>query len=250
MKRFIMVILLFVVYASLASSPQQLLEDANEAYKRSEYAHAAELYEEILDQNLESAELYYNLGNAYYKSNRIGPAILNYERALRLDPLDENIQHNLEVAHTRTVDRIDQLPMLFYERWYMALWTMQSLDGWAVTTIILIILMLAVTSLYLFSRTIMLKKVSFYTMLLLLVMVLMSGFFIRKQYKRLHASHEGIVMQTRVTAKSSPSMQSPDLFLLHEGTKVDIRTTLGQWYEISLPNGNVGWIKNESIEII
>jgi tetratricopeptide (TPR) repeat protein len=250
MKQLVIIVMLFSFKAALAATPLELLNDANEAYKRSEYVYAAEKYELILQQDMVSAELYYNLGNAYYKSNQIGPAILNYERARQLKPLDEDIRHNLSVARSRTVDRIEERPKLFYERWFMASWSLQSLDGWAVTIIVLLVLFLSVTSLYLFSRTIMLKKISFYTMILLFLMVGLSSVSARKQYKRLNTEKEAIVMHQRVSAKSSPSPQSPDLFLMHEGTKVSIRNTLGLWHEISLPNGNVGWIKAETLEVI
>jgi tetratricopeptide (TPR) repeat protein len=250
MKRSVIIVMLFPFLAAFANTPEELLNDANEAYKRSEYVYAIEKYEQILKQDLVSADLYYNLGNAYFKSNQIGPAILNYERALQLKPLDEDIRHNLTVARSRTIDRIDERPMLFYERWFMASWSLQSLDGWGITIIILLVLFLSTTSVYLFSRTISLKKTSFYIMILFFLLLGLSALSARKQYNRLNTEKEAIVMHPRVSAKSSPSPQSPDLFLLHEGTRVNIRTTLGQWYEITLPNGNVGWIKEETLEII
>jgi len=250
MNRFIIAVLLFSPLFSLGSDPEKLFNEANEAYQRSEYNYAVELYEQVLQLDVVSPELFYNLGNAYFKSNKMGPAIINFERALRLKPMDEDIQHNLSVARTRIVDRIEQRPMLFYERWWLAAWTMQSLDGWAVSSIILVVLLLACTSLYLFSRVLSVKKGSFFAMLLMLVLLLLSLTFTRKQYKSINSERDAIIMQTRVTAKSSPSMQSPDLFLLHEGTKVSIRNKLGEWLEITLPNGNIGWVKQESMEII
>jgi tetratricopeptide (TPR) repeat protein len=251
MKRLLIHFILFIsVFHSVVASPQQLLQEANEAYKRSEFNYAVELYEQILQHDLESWELHYNLGNAYYKINRIGPAILHYERALRLKPLEDDIRYNLDIARSRTVDRMEQRPMLFYERWFLAAWTMQSLDGWAITIIILLVLLLTAISVYLFSKRVAIKKFSFYTMLFLFMMVIASAVFATKQYHKLNTEREAVVMQTRVTAKSSPSPQSPDLFLLHEGTKVFIRNTLGQWLEVVLANGNVGWIREEAVEII
>jgi hypothetical protein len=132
----------------------------------------------------------------------------------------------------------------------MALWSIQSLDGWAISIIVFVVLFLSAAAIYLFARTIMLKKTFFYLTLVFFVLALSSGLFARKQHYRLHSEKEAVVMQTRVSAKSSPSLQSPDLFLLHEGTRVNIRNTFGQWFEISLPNGNIGWIKDESLEII
>ena len=250
MKRLIIVLFAITVKAVFATNPNELFEEANNAYQRSEYAYSIELYEQILDQGLASAELYYNLGNAYFKNINLGPAILNYERALRLRPMDEDIIHNLEIARSRIVDRIEQRPLLFYERWWKATYNLQGVDGWAVTTIILIVLLLIFTATYLFSRTMTLKKSAFYSMLFLLILTIHSVIFTIKQHNRLFSEREAIIMQSRVTAKSSPALQSSDLFLLHEGAKISVRSTLGQWYEIALPNGTVGWVKEESLEII
>lgn len=250
MKRYIIIVFLLLVQYSFATPPQELLDEANEAYKRSEYAHSIELYEKVLDQGLEAADLYYNLGNAYFKSDMPGPAILNYERALRLKPWSDDIAHNLAVARSKTIDKLERHPLLFYERWWKAAYSLLGADGWSIMSIILIVLFLGATSLYLFSNTLILKKTSFYFMLLLFALGVLSMVFAKKQFNRIHANQEAIIMQTRVTAKSSPSDQSPDLFLMHEGTKVTIRSSLGQWQEVSLPNGNVGWIKEETIEVI
>lgn len=250
MNRYITLILLLLFQHSFAAAPEELLEEANEAYTRSEYKYAAELYEQILTEGMVSADLYYNLGNAYFKSNQLGPAIVNFERALRLRPADEDASHNLAVARSRIVDSTEQRPQLFYERWWKAAYSLQGSDGWAVTSIILIIAFLAATSAYLFSKTVVWKKVSFYFMLLFFITGTLSLVFAQKQYNRFTSEKEAIIMQARVTAKSSPSAQSSDLFLMHEGTKVTIRNGLGEWKEISLPNGSVGWIKNESMEII
>ncbi len=250
MKRLLIFLVLSGVLQASGSSPQQLLKEANDAYARSEYKYAITLYEQVLEKDLVAAQLYYNLGNAYFKNNQMGPAILNYERALMLTPFDENVRHNLQVAQSRIIDKPSQRPLLFYEKWLKAAYMMQSVNGWAITAIVVTSLFLLATALYLFSKTVGIKKLSFYSALLLLLLSVLSMVFARKQYNRLTSNSEAIVMQTRVTAKSSPSVQSPDLFLMHEGTKVTVRNDLTDWYEISLPDGSVGWVKNETIEII
>ncbi len=250
MKRFSVVLVLMMFRSIAWADTQQLFTEANEAYKRSEYGYAIELYEKILSEGMISANLYYNLGNAYFKNNRMGPAILNYERALRLKPMDEDIQHNISIARSRTIDRIEQRPLLFYERWWVGAISLQNTDGWGVTFLILITLMLCLTGLYLFSRTVGVKKIAFYSMLITLTFSILSLTFAHRQYNKQISKKEAVVMQARVTAKSSPALQSPDLFLLHEGTKVSIRSTLGQWTEISLPDGSVGWVRNDVFEII
>ena len=241
---------MFASMGSSAQSPTELWEEANQAYARSEYSHAIELYEQVIAMDIEATELYYNLGNAYYKNNQLGKSIVNYERALRLDPADDNIRHNLQIANNRTIDRVEQRALLFYEKWWQDAYMMLSANGWAILSIITFCLFLTVIAIYLFSRTIGVKRMAFYLSLLLFFTTATTFIFAQKQYNRLTTSNEAIIMAPRVTAKSSPSVQSPDLFLVHEGTKVFIRSQLGEWYEVNLANGNVGWIKKVTVEII
>ncbi len=250
MRRLVVFTLLFLSFSVFSQNPEDLIREANEAYNRSEYSHAIELYEQVLALDLVAPELYYNLGNAYFKNNRLGRAVLNFERASRLDPSNENIIHNLNVARSRLIDRVETRPLLFYERWWRNTYMLQSSTGWGITAVIILFIFLSVTSVYLFSRTKGIKKTAFYTGILLLLLTVLSFIFAQKQYNRLTAQNEAIIMNPRVSAKSSPSQQSPDLFLVHEGTKVLIRSTLGEWIEIGLTDGNVGWVRKEALEVI
>ena len=245
-------ILIFILgsFSVFSQNPDDLTKEANEAYSRSEYSHAIELYEQLLALDLEAPELYYNLGNAYFKNNLIGRAVLNYERAIRLDPSNENIIHNLNVARSRLIDKVEQRPLLFYETWWRNTYMLQSASGWGITAVIILFFFLSVTSVYLFSRTRGVKMTAFYTGIFLLLLTGLSFIFAQKQYNRLSAENEAIIMSPRVSAKSSPSQQSPDLFLVHEGTRVYIRNSIGEWVEIGLTDGNVGWIKKETLEVI
>ncbi len=250
MRKLLFSAIILISAFALADTPQQVINRANEAYSRSEYSYAAELYEEVLAQGLEAAELYYNLGNAYFKSNRMGKAILNYERALRLNPSAENIRYNLELANNRTVDSTEQRPLLFYEKWWQNTYNMQSAGGWAITGLIFLTVFFILTALYLFAGSRSHKQITFYTGLLFFVLTCFSFVFAQKQHNRVTADDIAIIMSPRVAVKSAPSAQSPDLFLVHEGTKVTIRNQLGEWLEIHLPNGNVGWIKKETLDVI
>lgn len=250
MRKLVIFIFIFGSFSIFSQNPEDLIREANEAYSRSEYSHAIELYEQVISLDLAAPELYYNLGNAYFKNNRPGRAVLNYERASRLDPSNENIIHNLNVARSRLVDRVEQRPLLFYERWWRNIYMQQSASGWGITAVIILFFFLSSTSIYLFSRTRGIKKTAFYTGIFLLLITGLSFIFAHKQYNRLTAENEAIIMNPRVSAKSSPSQQSPDLFLVHEGTKVIIRNSLGEWIEIGLTDGNVGWVKKETLEVI
>lgn len=234
----------------LAANPNELIKQANTAYIDGQYSYAIELYEAILEQNLEAAELYFNLGNAYFKENRLGHAILNYERALRIKPGDENTLFNLNVARARTVDRINPVPLIFYENWWRSFYSFFSTDTWAKLGLFLLVFSLVSLGGFFFVQTRGLKKLGFGLSLFCLLLMSVSFFAARSQYHNTFKKREAIVMTPRATAKSSPGDSSPDLFVIHEGAKAKITSELGDWYEIRLANGNVGWVKKSALEMI
>jgi tetratricopeptide (TPR) repeat protein len=243
-------ILLFALSLSSLTATEAILDEAKDAYMNEEYAYAAEKYEEIISLGYESPYLYYNLGNAYFKDNKFGRAILNYERAKKLAPSNEEIKHNLKIANERIVDKVEPVPLIFYERWWRSIVNWQNADNWAKTGIILLFLFLGAAALYLFARTIFIKKISFYIGLVIFFFCV-SSFILASNYNKVNLSENtAIVMTMRSTAKSSPSENSNDVFVIHEGTKVKITNNLGQWTEIKLANGNVGWVKKEVLVII
>ncbi|MEE4176934.1 MAG: tetratricopeptide repeat protein [Bacteroides sp.] len=230
--------------------PNELIEQANQAYVNGEYSYSIELYESVIKQKLEAPELYYNLGNAYFKENKFGPAILNYERALRLKPSDENIRFNLEIARSRIVDQINPVPLIFYENWWKSFYSLFSPNTWAVLLILLLVVSLVLLGIFFFSWIRGIKKTTFSLAVLFLLLTFVCMGAARAQYYHLFQKQEAIVMTPRVTAKSSPDETSPDLFVIHEGSKARITNELGEWYEIRLVNGNVGWLKRSAVEII
>ncbi len=246
----VVALLLFVIIRCDAKSSHEIIEKANQAYMQSEYAYAVELYEQVIENGEEAAKLYYNLGNAYFKSDNIAKAILNYERAKQLKPNDDNILHNLQIARSRIVDRIEPVPRLFYERWWQSLITKQSEKGWAITSIISITVLLVAFTLFLFSSRKGLKKSFFIISVFFLILTSFSLVFTKKQYNQLVNQDKAIVFAPRLTAKSAPGSASTSLFVIHRGTKVEIIQKVGYWYEIRLPNGNVGWVKEDDVKII
>lgn len=244
------VAILFLGMPVRGMEPNDLIEQANQAYVNGEYSYSIELYESIIKQKLEAPELYFNLGNAYFKENDFGLAILNYERALRLKPSDENIRFNLEIARSRIVDQINPVPLIFYEQWWKSFYSLFSPNTWAVMVILFFVISLILLGVFFFSGIRGIKKASFSFALLFLLLTLVSLGSARAQYYHLYQKQEAIVMVPRVTAKSSPDETSPDLFVIHEGSKARITNELGDWYEVRLVNGNVGWLKKSSLEII
>lgn len=245
------VFFLLVQFLALGVYAQETaIKEAESAYAKEDYGKAIELYEGLLKSNGESAAIYYNLGNAYYKAGKIAPAILNYERALLLDPGDSDIRFNLQMARQKSIDKIEPIGEFFLSKWFHAVQNMASVDTWAKVGIVSFLFLIGCLILFFFSKRIRLKKVGFYFGILFLFIVIFSNVFAKHQKEELVDRTGGIVFSPTVTVKSSPDASGTDLFILHEGTKVFVKSTLGQWSEIELEDGNVGWMPSKDIEII
>jgi tetratricopeptide (TPR) repeat protein len=223
---------------------------ANQLYTQGEFEDAVAIYRRIIDSGVHSAELYYNLGNAYYRLGAIPSAILNYERAALLAPGDEDIKFNLEIAGSRVRDRIGELPVFFLNRWWTLTRGMLSAPAWALLSAVTFSLTLILISLFLFSSSVVLKKVCFWSSVLVLMVSLLS-FSLgldQRNYSRNH--NTAIVFSPVVPVKSSPDKNSTDLFVIHEGTKVRVEDSIGDWRSVRLNDGNKGWVHKDVIEMI
>jgi len=243
-------LVLFQSAVLFSGSPESLMDKANKAYMNESYLEAAELYEQIVDMHLESEVLYYNLGNAYYKSGQYALAILNYERALRLNPSGEAIQHNLRLARLRVGERSEPMPRLFFVEWHDSFIKLQSADGWAITAVVLVIFLSFGVALFFIFKGRVQKQIFFALSLMLLFGLLTSLYAANRQYEKHYMIMEAIVMGPRVTAKSAPSESSVDVFVIHEGRKLKITGEINDWYEVRLPDGNIGWIKKTAAIVI
>ena len=224
---------------------------ADSAYAKGDYASAIELYESILANQGESAAIYYNLGNSYYKNKDIAHSILNYERAYLLSPGDSDIRFNLEMARNNTVDKIDSINQLFLMSWITSLRNSFSADGWAGGAIISFIIFLLALSLYIFGKQLVLKKLGLLFAGLCLIITIVANIFASQQKSLLVNRQTAIIMSPSVTAKSTPDAGGTDLFILHEGHKILVKdATMKDWCEIQLEDGSIGWIPRDVIEII
>ena len=224
---------------------------ADSAYAKGDYASAIELYESILANQGESAAIYYNLGNSYYKNKDIAHSILNYERAYLLSPGDSDIRFNLEMARNNTVDKIDSINQLFLMSWITSLRNILSADGWAGGAIISFIIFLLALSLYIFGKQLVLKKLGLLFAGLCLIITIVANIFASQQKSLLINRQTAIIMSPSVTAKSTPDAGGTDLFILHEGHKILVKdATMKDWCEIQLEDGSIGWIPRDVIEII
>jgi len=250
MKQLSIIIVLLFLMGSLYASEQSYIMKANKAYGDGSFTEAAELYKKVIALGYESPDLYYNLGNSYFKLNEYASAILWYERAKRLDPGNEDINFNLKVTNNKIADQIEPLPELFYKRWFHNLINLFPPDTWGITGIVFFIIALVFGSLYLFSRVLILRKFGFWLGTVILLFSILSILFAWDSYTSIKNANEAIIFTPTITIKSSPDEKSVDLFVLHEGTKVQVKDQIGAWYEIRIANGSVGWIPATGLEKI
>ena len=243
--------LLLAISANLFSATnEELFNQANSLYKSGNYPQSIELYNQILDAGYESATLYYNLGNAEFRNGSLGRAILNYERAYRLSPNDNDIQANLEFARSKTTDNINEIPSFFLASWAGSIIGLLSTNGWAVLCIVLMVVVCTVWALFFLARSYNAKKSSFFAALTLTAILAMAFVNLCMSNNRTNSHDEAIVMMPAVSVKTSPDYDAADKFLLHEGTKVEVDDTINEWTKIKLADGNTGWTETSNIETI
>ena len=227
---------------------------ADLAYRDKDFTESIKLYEAQIAENKltnqESSHLYYNLGNAYFRNNQVAKAIVNYERALLLNPGDSDIRHNLRFAKTRIEDKIDSADSFFINQWINSIQNMYSANTWAIIGVAFFVLLIIAIGIYMISAQLILRKVSFYSGIVLLSLVIITNIFAFKQKDKIVNRSTGIVMSASVSIYTSPDAHSQELFRLHEGAKVKIKRQEGRWIEIVIANGSVGWLQKKNIETI
>ncbi len=230
--------------------PDEAFALANELYLEGRFEDAILVYEQIIKSGLHSPELYYNLGNAWYRSNRIPHAILNYERAALLSPGDDDIRFNLELARSHLRDRIEELPGFFLNRWWRGVRDIMSTPGWAVLSISAFTGMLVFMAVFLMVSSKTIKQIFFWFSILIFLVSVLSFSLGLDQRNYIKNYNGAIVFAQSVSVKSSPDVNSTDLFIIHEGTKVWVEETIGDWYAVRLSDGNKGWLKKETVKVI
>lgn len=251
MRKISFFIIFLLSFVQLVQAESFTKADADKAYQENKYAEAIKMYENILATQGESAVVYYNLGNSYFKEKNMAKAVLNYERALLLNPGDADIRFNLDMARSKTVDQITPATEVFIVTWVNSLTNMQSERGWAKIGIVSFICLLVGLALYIFSKRLFVRKIGFIGAVVFLVVTVCANLFARQQKNELMDRTGAIVMSPTVTVKSTPDESGTELFVLHEGTKVFVEdNSMKGWKEIRLEDGNKGWIPTEAIEII
>ena len=248
-KAFRLILLALVSACSMAANAVTKAE-ADSAYVRGDFHQAVVLYDSLLQQGT-SSELYYNLGNAYYRLDDITHAVLNYERALQLSPGDADIRFNLQMARSKTIDKIVPESEMFFVTWYRSLVNMASVDGWAYMALFTLALAVVLVLVYLFSSPVWLRKIGFFGAFVALVLFFVSNLFAWQQKQELMTQKGAIIIESAVPVKSTPAQNGTDLFILHEGTKVTIiDNSMREWKEIKVADGKQGWLETKQIEAI
>lgn len=243
---FVLLILMLMPLSANAITKQ----NADDEYAKGNYQQAIKDYQEILKTGV-SSEIYYNLGNAYYRTDNITQALLAYERALQLSPGDNDIRFNLQYARSKTIDKITPETEMFFVTWYHSLVNFTSVDRWANTAIVSIVMALLLILVFLFAPQMWARKSGFYGSAAFLLLFAFANLFAFQQKHELETKQGAIVIAPTVNVKKTPAASGTDVFVIHEGTRVDITDRgMKQWRGIKLADGREGWLKTSQIEEI
>jgi len=251
--KFAIIVFAFILGTNLTSVAFQLeksIQKGNVYYQKGDFKKAIEEYSEVITEGYESASLYYNLGNAYYKLGKLGYAILYYEKALKLNPDDEDINYNLQIANAHRQDKIDEVPQIFLVTWWNSLLAIFTVRGWALFSAILFIFTILLIGVYLLTSTNSAKRISFILGSILFSFFVVTTFILFVKYNQETNTKYGVLLQNTVTVKQSPDDNSVDAFVIHEGLKFQLLDELDGWYKIKLPDGKVGWLHKNATGII
>ena len=240
----------FISKFAFADENLILFDSANASYSKGNYEKAIDQYESILNKNVSSAELYFNLGNAYFKINEIGLAILNYERAKKLSPESEDLVANLKLANQKTEDKIEKAPELFLSSWKNSIVDLFSEKVWSTLCVFMFLCALILLAIYILSERATLKKVGFFGGSFLMILTVITFFLAGNKYELTVKSLNAVITAPTATITGSPNEKGTKLFILHEGTKVTITQEQDEWIEVKIANGNVGWIKSTLLQKI
>lgn len=244
----ILFLLIFISSFLKAQTADELFEDANNLYKENKFEEAIKLYQEIENQKVISSELYYNIGNAYFKLNKVAPTIYNFEKALKLNPLNKDAQNNLIYAKRLTIDKIKEVPLTFLQKINKNYLQKLSYNQWAIAVIIFSILGSILFLLFYFSDSPTIKRFFFTTSSISFILLITLFIITVNQYNFEKNTVEAIVFAEVVAVKNEPLSSSSEVFALHEGTKVVVLDAVDNWKKIKLADGKIGWILAKEIK--
>lgn len=250
MKKLILfMVLAFSAGVMFGENDKGLWDEAARLYSEKNYEEAVGAYQQLARHG-ESAPLYYNYANALFKAGYTGKAILYYERALRLDPSNEDIKYNLEFANLSKTDKIDHIEPFFVVVWYRNITNLLTSNMWAYVSLVLFLLAMVMFLVYRFGKILPLRKAAFGLFIAFFAFYLVSMGHALYSRNMVVNNPEAIVMVGSETARSTPDDSGTEVFVIHEGTKVQVKNSVLEWSEVKLEDGKVGWIKTSSFEVI
>ena len=233
-----------------AAEAEAKAAEAEAAYSKGNYQQAVKIYSDLVKAT-PSAENYYNLGNALYRSDDLTQAIIAYNRAARLDPSNADIRHNLQVARTKTIDKMQPNAETFIVAWWNDLVNSCSINTWAIISIAALIMLVLLTLVYLFMDAVILRQIGFFGAIIALVVFLLGNLCAYSQHTTMTADDGAVVIATDCPVKKSPEVKAQDEAVIHEGTHMRITdTTIQGWLEVTLDDGTEGWIESRNVELI
>ena len=232
------------------TSTQSLFENANVLYKEGKFNEAVKIYKEIEAKDSVSATLYFNLGNSYYKLNNVANTIYNYEKALLIDPLHEDAANNLEFARRMTIDNIEELPKTFLQRLEVNYLQKLSYNQWAKLAIAFSFLGAILFLLFYFSNISNKKRIYFVTSIFSFLLLIVSVFITYHQYQKAINTKYAIIFSPKTSVNNAPTLNSDEIFELHEGTKVSVLDTVDNWMKIKLTDGKIGWVTSKNLKML
>jgi len=246
----ILILLLLIANVLNAQDEQKIFESANEMYKQQNYEKAIEYYKTLEKYNLISSELFYNLGNSYYKLNKVGPSIYYYEKALKLNPLNKDVQNNLVFARRLALDNIEELPKTVFQKLNSRYLQKLSYNQWAIVSIVFCALGSLLFLLFYFSNQPRSKRTFFVTSLISFLFLIISLTITYNQFSYFKNNKVAIVFAEETEVRNAPSLNSEEVFTLHEGTKVIVLDTIDDWKKIKIADGKIGWIIAGDIQLL
>jgi len=246
----ILYIISFLFSFGLYAQNQALFDQANNLYNAGKYAEAIDNYKAILETEMHSADLYYNLANAHYKLNNIAPSIYYYEKALLLNPNDDDIKNNLAFAKNMTIDAIDNIPDAGFSKLLNNTTHKLSFDGWAKMAIAFVFIFVLLFLIYYFAYSTLNKRLAFIGSITALILVFVTLAFTFHNYNLDKKDNPAIIFVQESKVKSNPNSRSEESFRLHEGTKVQVIETYNDWKKIKLSDGKMGWVIAEEIKLL
>ena len=243
-------ILMIVGFSQVFAGSDSLYRQANDLYENGKFESALSVYSEIVASGFEAADLYYNMGNAAFRSNNIGHSILYYEKTLKLDPSHQDAAHNLDYVSRYKVDAFEEVPELFIRTWILAAVHALPEHTWSIMALLGFILTLVCLLLYIFTKGLALKKTGFFAALLGLLLFIFTLSAALAQHQNTVRPDFGIIISPSVVVKSTPSESGTELFILHEGTRVRVNEQVTGWHNIRIIDGREGWVRSGDFENI